>query len=152
METGVCIRKAGEQDAHAVYRMICELENAHFDADLFNQFYLTNVKDPKNIYLVASVNGNVCGFVSCHSQLLLHHMSIVYEIQEMYVCEEQRGKGLGVGLMRHLEKELRLRKCQHLEVSSNKLRDQAHEFYTSRGFNRTHYKFTRSFDFVHDFR
>ncbi|MBL7838393.1 MAG: GNAT family N-acetyltransferase [Bacteroidetes bacterium] len=152
METGVCIRKAGEQDAHAVYRLICELENTNFEFELFKQFYTINVKDHKNIYLVASVNGQVCGFISCHSQLLLHHMDIVYEIQEMYVCEEQRGKGLGIGLMKHLEKELKLRQCRHLEVSSNKLRDQAHEFYTSRGFNRTHYKFTRSFDFMHEYR
>lgn len=152
METGVCIRKAGEQDAQSVHKLICELENTNFEPERFKQFYLTNVRDQRNIYLVATVNGNVCGFISCHSQLLLHHMGIVYEIQEMYVCEEQRGKGLGVGLMKHLEKELKLRDCELLEVSSNRLRDSAHEFYTNRGFNRTHYKFTRNFEPVYGHR
>ncbi|MCC6817272.1 MAG: GNAT family N-acetyltransferase [Bacteroidia bacterium] len=151
METGICIRKASEHDVMSVYSLICQLENTQFDEELFKQFYLMNMRDHKNIYLVASVNGKVCGFISCHSQLLLHHLNIVYEIQEMYVCEEQRGKGLGVGLIKHLEKELKLRKCQFLEVSSNVVRGNAHDFYLKRGFDQTHLKFTRSFSFAEGF-
>lgn len=144
METGICIRKAGEQDVNFVHALICKLVDTQFDLELFKQFYLSNLRDQKNIYLVSTVNGKVCGFISCHSQLLLHHMSIVYEIQEMYVCDEERGKGLGVGLLKHLEKEIKLRKGKFLEVSSNFKRDNAHEFYLKRGFDKTHFKFTRS--------
>lgn len=150
METGISIRKAGDQDVKDVHRLICELENVEFDQELFRQFYSTNIKEPRNIYLVAIENGKVCGFVSCHSQLLLHHLSIVYEIQEMIVDVAHRGKGLGLGLMKHLEKELKIRKCRLLEVSSNKLRDKAHEFYQNAGFNRTHYKFTKTFEEIHE--
>jgi len=146
METGICIRKAQEQDASAVHRLICMLEELEFDKAKFETFYLANLKDPRNIYLVASVNGKVAAFISCHGQLLLHHLDIVYEIQEMIVEKALRGLGLGIGLMRHLEKELRLRNCQLLEVCSSKLRDQAHEFYQNTGFNRTHYKFTKSYE------
>ena len=148
METGICIRKAQEQDASAVHRLVCILEEVEFDKAKFETFYLANIKDPRNIYLVASVNGKVAAFISCHGQLLLHHLDIVYEIQEMIVEKALRGLGLGIGLMRHLEKELRLRNGQLLEVCSNKLRDQAHEFYQNAGFNRTHYKFTKSYETV----
>lgn len=148
METGICIRKAIDQDASAVYRLICILENQEFNQAVFEKFFHANIKDPRNIYLVATINGKVGAFVSCHSQLLLHHLDFVYEIQEMIVDEAYRGQGLGLGLMKHLEKELHQRNCRCLEVSSNKLREPAHEFYQNAGFNRTHYKFTKTFESV----
>ncbi len=149
METGICIRKANEHDALGVYQLICELEETTFDKALFEKYFISNIKDPRNIYLVATVNGQVGAFVSCHSQLLLHHLTFVYEIQEMIVSEIFRGRGIGLSLMKHLEKELKLRNCQLLEVCSSKLRDNAHEFYQSAGFNRTHYKFTKSYEELH---
>lgn len=148
METGICIRKAQEQDASAVHKLIGILEETTFDQSLFEKYFSSNIKDPRNIYLVATINGQVGAFISCHSQLLLHHLDFVYEIQEMIVDEAYRGHGLGLGLMKHLEKELRLRKCKFLEVCSSKLREHAHEFYQYAGFNRTHYKFTKSFETV----
>lgn len=148
METGICIRKAQEQDASAVHRLIGILEETTFDQSLFETYFVSNIKDPRNIYLVATINGKVGAFISCHSQLLLHHLDFVYEIQEMIVDEAYRGHGLGLGLIKHLEKELRLRKCKFLEVCSSKLRESAHEFYQNAGFNRTHYKFTKSFETV----
>ncbi|MFM6984272.1 MAG: GNAT family N-acetyltransferase [Chitinophagaceae bacterium] len=148
METGICIRKAQEQDASAVHRLIGILEETTFDQSLFETYFVSNIKDPRNIYLVATINGKVGAFISCHSQLLLHHLDFVYEIQEMIVDEAYRGHGLGLGLIKHLEKELRLRKCKFLEVCSSKLRERAHEFYQNAGFNRTHYKFTKSFETV----
>ncbi|HEY1045314.1 MAG TPA: GNAT family N-acetyltransferase [Bacteroidia bacterium] len=143
-ESSIQLRKSNDLDAKQVHKLICLLENENLDLEMFTQMFSGNVRDPRNIYLVAEENGLIVGFISCHSQVLLHHLDIVYEIQEMFVDEHFRGKGLGRQLLENLQNEIQLRKGKYLEVSSNKLRDQAHEFYQLAGFNRTHYKFTKN--------
>lgn len=141
-ESTIQLRKSTDSDAKHVHKLICLLENENFDPEMFEQMFAGNVRDPRNIYLVAEVNGLIVGFIGCHSQVLLHHLDIVYEIQEMIVDEQYRGMGLGQQLLSKLQHEILTRKGKLLEVSSNKLRDKAHEFYQMAGFNRTHYKFT----------
>lgn len=142
-EIKINIRKASQTDVKKVHKLVCQLENTFFDYEIFTQMYESNIRDPRNIYLVAEFNGATAGFLSCHSQMLLHHLDMVYEIQEMITDPDFRKLGIGRNLLRFLEKEVRLRNGKLLEVCSNKLRDRAHEFYQFAGFNRTHYKFTK---------
>lgn len=139
------IRKASKNDNLAVYDLICQLENTIFEYSIFEKFYLTNLQNPTIIYLVAEQKGKVIGLLSCHGQPLLHHLSIVYEIQELVITSENRGNNIGIKLIEFLE-QLLLKDNQKsilLEVTANKKRTQSHDFYKKNGFAETHFKFTK---------
>ena len=137
------VRFATEADVIAIYGFINLLEDTVFDFDTFKQYYLQNLKEPHYVYLVAEENSTVIGFISCHGQLLLHHLDMVFEIQELFVDETYRSKKVGALLLEHLETILKNRGHVYLEVTSNKLRTEAHRFYTNNGFNESHYRFTK---------
>lgn len=147
--THLVIRQAVDTDVAAIHKFVCELEEQSFDFDLFEVIYKNNIQRPDNIYLVATVNNLAVGYISCHGQMLLHHLGKVYEIQELFVKEEHRGKRIGETLIRALKERLAPEKYASLEVTTNKHRTDTIRFYERCGFDLTHVKFTSpiSFDF-----
>ena len=137
------VRFATEADVIAIYGFINLLEDTVFDFDTFKQYYLQNLKEPHYVYLVAEENSTVIGFISCHGQLLLHHLDMVFEIQELFVDETSRSKKVGALLLEHLETILKNQGYAFLEVTSNKQRTDAHRFYTGNGFDESHFRFTK---------
>jgi PhnO protein len=120
----ITIRPAISTDMPVIYRFIHELDN---------------------VYLVAvDENNTITGYLSCHGQFLLHHCGWVFEIQEMYVQEGARGKGIGKMLITELENKLSARNYVSLEVTANMKRTATHTFYISCGFTETHKKFTKN--------
>jgi PhnO protein len=144
MENIMKIRNAGPEDMEAIFAFICELEEISYDFNLFKRFYLCNISNKENIYLVAVDElGKPIGFISCHGQVLLHHMGKVYEIQEMFVDRDHRNKGMGKLMLRGLEKCLQNEDYVLLEVAVNSKRQDSREFYRKCGFEQTHLKFTK---------
>lgn len=138
------IRLANITDLPSIYAFICDLEEQTFDFDLFQRYYRQNISEGNNIYLVAADSNDIpIGYISCHGQLLLHHLGMVYEIQEMFVDPVHRGQGIGSRLLEALETRLRERECRSLEVTTNAKRTATQEFYSSCGFNKSHVKFTK---------
>ncbi len=139
------IRRATENDRLIIYDLICQLENTVFEYSIFEKFYLTNLQNPTIIYLVAEYEEKVIGFLSCHGQPLLHHLSIVYEIQELVITSENRGNNIGTKLINFLEQLLLENTTETilLEVTANKKREQSHDFYKKNAFAETHFKFTK---------
>ena len=140
----IFIRLATSEDLPSIFAFICDLEEQTFDFELFQQYYRQNISEKNNIYLVA-VDGNQLpiGYISCHGQLLLHHLGMVYEIQEMFVDPLHRGQGIGHQLIEALETRLRDRECRSLEVTTNAKRAATQEFYAACGFTKSHVKFTK---------
>lgn len=146
----ITTRAARSGDVETIYRFICELED--FDKDrfqLFQQHYQKNLADPDKIHLVALLpTEQIVGYVSCYGQLLLHHLGMIYEIQEFFVDEEQRSRGLGKALLAALETILRDRSPVSFEVTTNKTRQAAQSFYESNGFVQTHVKLVKPLPFT----
>jgi (aminoalkyl)phosphonate N-acetyltransferase len=138
------VRSATLKDAQKIWEFICELENTVFDFSTFQQYYKNNLSNNDIIYLVA-VNeaGFPVGFISCHGQVLLHHLSKVFEIQELFVSKEHRNNNIGQLLIETLERRLKNSNYHFLEVTTNVKRIDTHRFYAKCGFERTHYKFTK---------
>jgi PhnO protein len=139
------VRPAVEQDFDAIYQFVNELENEIFNKDIQRGIYLENAANHDHIYLIAKAHDIAVGFLSCHIQNLLHHGGRIGEIQEMYVIENTRNRGVGKMLLENLKEMAAAKHVIQLEVTSSFKRENAHHFYQGEGFEFTHKKFVYKF-------
>ncbi|MFC5409683.1 GNAT family N-acetyltransferase [Larkinella bovis] len=139
------IRPADHQDVATLYRFICELEECQLNAVAFRAVFQKNLTDRRVHYLVAEVDGDVVGFISCHVQYLLHHTGKVGEIQELYVMPEYRNQQIGRQLVAALEELAEAHGFVNLEVTANQKRTNTHRFYQQLTFRPSHFKFVKEF-------
>ncbi len=137
------VRRAVAGDAESARCLVRDLVETDINSELFRQYYEANLSSERNIYLVVTHGDDVVGFLSCHGQILLHHMGMVYEIQEMVVHSSHRSKGIGRMLLDALDSELAQTPYELIEVTSSTRRTATHRFYTANGFGQTHHKFTK---------
>lgn len=135
------IRKARWEDLPQVYNLVIQLKGEQLDEAIFSEKYKGNLADKAVEYWILEVGQNVWGFISIHSNKLLHHDTLVYEIQEFVIDGGQRGKGLGSKLINFIINKF---KDQSLELTSNFSRIKARHFYEKHGFICTHNKFVKS--------
>ena len=144
--SNIIIRPATQNDADAIYGFVCDLEDEEFDKAAFDTCYQLCLAGAKNHYLVAEINNEAVGYISCQGQVLLHHTGLVYEIQELFVKAEYRNKNIGKLLLQAMEELIGKEDYVLLEVSSNMQRKDAHRFYLSNGFKLTNYRFKKAPD------
>ena len=142
-QSDVNIRNAEENDFKLIYEYVNLLEETDFDTETQKKAFIKNIKNPDFIYLIAEKNNKPIGYLSCHSQYLLHHGGQkIGEIQEMFVDPDYRGNGIGKKLIDKLKKVAKKINVLQLEVTSNKKRIQTHKFYKRENFINSHEKFT----------
>jgi len=142
MEKNLIIRKCTKEDADAVYKIICQLEGENPSFEEFDEVFLANLKKPEFHYIIAESNSKVIGFAGMYIQQLLHHTGKVAEIQEFFIDPLHRNRGFGEELLWHLRDIAGAEQCKYLEISCNIVRDKAYVFFSNRGMNPTHRKFT----------
>jgi len=136
MEQNFKIRIANQQDLETVFNFISHLEEKTFDLDSFTERFKENIEKPHILYLVAVNEGDeAVGFVSCHGQSPLRYEGKSFEIQEMYISKNCRGKGIERLLFTSLEEQLAKMDCERVEISSGIDRLDAKKFYLKLGFN-----------------
>lgn len=140
------IRTANIDDLDNIFCFVCELENEKFDYETFKSIFIENICNENNIYLLTETNSKAVGYISYHSQNLLHHCGKVGEILELYVVRNFRGKGIGRRLISELGSKLKGSEIKSLEVTSNVRRKENILFYEKAGFKLFHHKNTLSFD------
>jgi PhnO protein len=119
----ITIRPARNHDAKKIFHFLCGLEKRLLDQQEFEINYRACLADTNNIYLVAADgNNDALGFVSCHGQILLHHGGMVFEIQELFVMNAYRNKGVGKLLLKALDEWLVKRNHVLLKAAANKKR------------------------------
>ena len=136
------IRKVEKQDLDFVYKAICELENEVLDFEVFERIFNENISNPKNLYLIAENESEGLGFISFHTQNLLHHCGLVGEIQEFFIHQKYRGKGVGRLLINEIKNFAEQHNLKSIEVTTNKRRVENVAIYENLGFNLSHNKFT----------
>ena len=142
MTSEISIRKAEKKDLAFVYHALCRLENEVLDKDLFNSIFMENISNSSFIYYVAEEEGKPIGFISFHTQNLLHHCGLVGEIQEFYVDAAYRKQGVGSALVQKVMDYAVQYNLKSVEVTTNKKRSENTIIYTNLGFNLSHDKFT----------
>ncbi len=137
------IRTAVEDDFKAVYDFMNHLEETVFDVEVLKEAFIRNINNPEFNYLIAETDHISVGYLSCHSQRLLHHGGQkIGEIQEMYVRPQSRGLGIGKKLIAELREWANNQGIVQLEVTSGNKRILTHKFYEREGFIHSHKKFT----------
>lgn len=134
------VREAYLQDESYIYKMICDLEEDILDVARFHDRYISNLNHHDIIYLVYMEHELPVGFLSCHIQNLLHHNERVGEIQEFYLYEQFRGKGIGKQMLKDIRNVLEKKDCFQIEVTCRKTRKHSIRFYENNGFTNSHNK------------
>ena len=92
--------------------------------------------------LVADEDGPI-GCLTWHATPVLHRPTAVGRVTMLVVTKKARGRGVGSALVDAAEARLRDAGCALVEVTSNIELGGAHEFYKSRGYRRTSYRFVK---------
>lgn len=142
MKSNHKIRKVENQDLDFVYKAICELEKEILDFEVFEMIFNENISNPKNLYLIAENKNEGLGFISFHTQNLLHHCGLVGEIQEFFIHQKYRGQGVGRLLINEILDFAEKNGLKSIEVTTNKKRVENVAIYESLGFRLSHNKFT----------
>jgi len=142
MKQKIEIRKVEEQDLDFVYKAICELENEELDLKVFKEIFNENISNPKNLYLIAENENEDVGFISFHTQNLLHHCGRVGEIQEFFIHKNHRGRGIGRQLIEKIMQFANQNNLKSIEVTTNRKRVENVLIYENLGFTLSHNKFT----------
>ena len=136
------IRNAKSDDLDTIFNFICELENEVFDFQIFKDIFEENLQNLNYVYYVAEIENQVVGFISFHTQKLLHHCGIVGEIQELYVVPNFKNQQIGRFLVNKVRDYAKTHKLKSIEVTSNKLRTENVYIYEHLGFKLSHNKLT----------
>lgn len=142
MELKIEIRKVENRDLDFVYKAICELENEELDFEVFAAIFHENISNKNNLYLLAENENVGLGFISFHTQNLLHHCGLVGEIQEFFIHQNHRGKGIGRKLIHEIMQYADQNNLKSIEVTTNRRRVENVLIYENLGFNLSHNKFT----------
>lgn len=142
MESKIEIRKVENRDLDFVYKAICELENEELDFEVFAAIFHENISNKNNLYLLAENENEGLGFISFHTQNLLHHCGLVGEIQEFFIHQNHRGKGIGRKLIHEIIEYADQNNLKSIEVTTNRRRVENVLIYENLGFNLSHNKFT----------
>ncbi|MBF4493709.1 GNAT family N-acetyltransferase [Flavobacterium sp. JLP] len=136
------IRKVNTLDLDFIYKSICELENEIIEFEVFKAIFNENISNPKNLYLIAENKNEPLGFISFHTQNLLHHCGLVGEVQEFFIHQNYRGQGVGRLLINEILNFADQNNLKSIEVTTNKKRVENVSIYENLGFTLSHNKFT----------
>jgi ribosomal protein S18 acetylase RimI-like enzyme len=103
---------------------------------------LTEIEAAGNAVLVAEEQGVVVGM--CQLVLFRHFQGRggrCAEIESVHVRAESRKRGIGSALVRAAVEVAQAGGCYRIQLTSNVVRDDAHRFYRSLGFEPTHVGF-----------
>lgn len=136
-------RKNQAGDVDAVYRLICQLEQATLPYEAFRSIYLQQLESAHDYSIICEQDQQVVGFLHLRLEDQLHHAGKIAEIMELVVDDDVRRQGIGKELLNRADIAAQKHGCMQIEASSHERRRDAHRFYEQNGFQSHHKKFTK---------
>ncbi len=130
----VSIRPAGFSDAAAFAGLATQLGYSSTPAEVGKRLAEV-LDDPKHLVLAAISAGRVVGWAHSYVCCLVES-DVFAELGGLVVGESDRGRGIGGKLLAAVEEWARQKGCGVVSVRSNVIRQQAHRFYQSHGYQR----------------
>lgn len=143
----ITIRKASKLDVDAIVRLINDggpegrprkilpdtLPSGYYEA--FERIS----SDPKHHLMVAEYESEVVG---CFQMTFLTHLECAgqddCQVEAVHVSPKFRNQGIGSMMMKWVIEQAKQRNCRRVQLTSNKLRKDAHRFYQHLGFVLSH--------------
>jgi len=138
------LRPATPADTDAVYGLICELKQKEYDRQTFAAGFAANLNNPSQRYQLALVNDEIVGLIGLQMMFPLNLNCWIGEIQELVILPQMRGLNIGQQLLNWAEEEARQRGASLMELSSGKVRTDAHRFYLREGYLQSHFRFKKT--------
>jgi (aminoalkyl)phosphonate N-acetyltransferase len=138
------LRRATAEDTEAVYGLICELKQKAYDRQSFAAGFAANLNNPSQRYQLARVNGEIVGLIGLQIMFPLNLNCWIGEIQELVILPQMRGLNIGQQLLSWAEEEARRCGASLMELSSGKVRTDAHRFYLREGYQQSHFRFKKA--------
>jgi len=143
----VILRRARREDVPAIVGLLQDdflgaAREAPKGAPLPESYYAAFDEieaDPRAELVVAEEDGAVVG--TMHLTVLPHLSakgSRSLQLENVHVASSRRSKGIGKALIEWALERARLQGCARVQLTSNKLRKDAHRFYARLGFVASH--------------
>jgi len=140
-------RRAVRADVADIVRLLIagEVDGVHDDTldadvmpDYLRAFDLIDA-DPGERLFVAEVQGRVVGTIQItFCQTIVHRGRLRATLESVHVAPDMRGRGFGAQMVAHAIEVAKAQGAGILQLTSNKLRTDAHRFYERLGFTRSH--------------
>jgi len=140
----VLIRNAEKTDLNNLIPLLSDL-GYQISEEVFEIQANTYIDSDDCELLVAQTEeGNLSGLVAGHLFPLIHQPGHVGRIMALIVSEKFQSQGIGSALLESLESWFRENECKRFEVNSGDHRQEAHEFYQSKGYRVDERRFVKS--------
>jgi len=134
MTKDILIRKATKED----YESLMNLYNLFVGQDRYSKHtgdsFASVLTNSSNRIFVAEENSLLIGFVTVSFRRVVRYSKPIAELDELFVKEEVRKRGVGKLLLEAVIKESKKRDCYRLYIESAYAHTTAHLFYKNHGF------------------
>jgi len=134
MTRGILIRKATKED----YASLMVLYNLFVGQDRYSKHtgdsFNSVLTNSSNRIFVAEDNSTLIGFITVSFRRVIRYPKPIAELDELFVKEEFRKKGIGKLLLDSVFKESKKRDCYRLYIESTYTHTTTHLFYKNNGF------------------
>jgi GNAT superfamily N-acetyltransferase len=147
----VTIRPALEADAPVIARLLAEGTLRPGEEDPQNPRpyaeAVRRIRAAGGEVLVAVDDGDVVGVLEVVVlEHLQHQGGRAAELESVHVDERRRSQGIGAALVAAAVAWARQQGCYRVQLTSNRVRTDAHRFYELNGFTASHVGFKRAID------
>jgi len=139
----IAIREIKESDYAAVLALWNGLGNHFVTEENIGPYYEKEKLDDNRRTFVAVLDGKAVGFITVMQFLSVGPPMVHMNINGLAVAPELRGKGIGSGLVEHVERYAARRGVSFLGLNTGFKRKDAHRFYERHGFRTDSYCYTK---------
>jgi N-acetylglutamate synthase-like GNAT family acetyltransferase len=137
------IRELSKNDYSSVVRLLKQLGYGDNNATSLSERYAIFKKHKGIVFVVEDELKNVVGFAAITIMPLIHCDGLLARIAGICIDEKQRSGGIGAELIKYIENYCIEKECVLLEVTTNLVREKAHQFYLNNGFVETHKRYNK---------
>lgn len=138
------IRLVNEAD----YNALMELYNLFVGSDRYskhdNDSFATVINNPNNFIFVAEDGNKIVGFATFSVRDVIRYPKKIAELDELFVLEDYRQKGVGKKLMEQIESKAKELNCYRIFIESHYDHKTAHNFYEKLGYTNYGYHFIKN--------